>query len=158
MDGIRLRIKRRAFPSHGRVRINASRLTEIGIAEGESIDLINETSEKTVTVSVIADTMVGEGEVRVSEEDLKSLGLRDGGEVLIRRTVPLKEKATKAVQDTSKRLSEEASKLGTSVKKTAGDVKTGASKTADKIGKEAGKAGKKVKDAIDETRGRGKDL
>jgi hypothetical protein len=45
-----------------------------------------------------------------------------------------------------------------SIKKTAGDVKATAGKTADTIKKEAGKAGKKAKDALDATRGRGKDL
>ena len=78
MDNITLKIKKRAFPSHGRVRIHESRLTDLKIVNGDHIDLINETAKKTVTVTVISDTMVGKDEVRVSEEDLKSLGLKEG--------------------------------------------------------------------------------
>ena len=176
MEDLHLKIKKRAFPSHGRVRINSRLLPDLGIAEGDNVDLINEISKKTVSVSTIADTMVGAGEIRVSEDDLKSLGLKDGDDVLVRRTPPLKEKAAKAVEDTHKRLSEETKKLDTTlqkaagdvktsagktadtIKKTAGDVKVSAGKAADSIKKEAGKAGKKVKNVIDDTRGRGKDL
>ena len=93
MDNITLKIKKRAFPSHGRVRIHESRLTDLQIVNGDHINLINETAKKTITVTVIADTMVGKDEVRVSEEDLKSLGLKEGDDVLIKKSPGLKEKA-----------------------------------------------------------------
>ena len=95
MQEVRLTIKKRAFPSQGRVRLNVAHLPDLGIHEGEHVDLINEATKKTVTTSVIADTMVREGQVRVSEEDLKTLGLQDDEEVLVRKTPPLRRKDQK---------------------------------------------------------------
>jgi len=158
MAELHLKIRKRAFPSQGRVRINVGILPELGIADGDTVDLVNENTNKVVSASTIADTMVGTGEIRVSEEDLEALGLKDGEEALVKRAMPLKEKAAKVVDDTHKRLVEEEKKIDTSIKKTAGDVKATAGKTADTIKKEAGKAGKKAKDAFDATWGRGKDL
>ena len=126
MDNITLKIKKRAFPSHGRVRIHESRLTDLQIVNGDHIDLINETAKKTITVTVIADNMVGKGEIRVSEEDLKSLGLKEGDDVLIKKSLGLKEKASK----------------------TAGDVATGAKKAGSAVGKAAGGAVDTVKKKV----------
>jgi anaerobic selenocysteine-containing dehydrogenase len=126
MDNITLKIKKRAFPSHGRVRIHESRLTDLQIVNGDHIDLINETAKKTVTVTVISDTMVGKDEVRVSEEDLKSLGLKEGDNVSIKKSLGLKEKASK----------------------TAGDVSAGAKKAGAAVGKAAGSAADTVKKKV----------
>ena len=144
MQDVRLTIKKRAFPSHGRVRFNAAILSDLGINEGEHVDLVNEATKKSVTATVIADTMVREGQIRVSEEDLKTLGLSDNDEVLVRRTPPLKEKIGKAADDAHKSLSKGAKTLNSTVRKTAGDVKTGAAKSADTVKKETLKASDKV--------------
>ena len=140
MQDIRLTIKKRAFPSHGRVRLNTAILSDLGINEGEHVDLINESGKKSVTTTVIADTMVREGQIRVSEEDLKTIGLFDGDEVIVRKTPPLKEKIGKVVDDTHKSLTKGAKTLDDTVRKTAGDVKTGAAKSADTVKKETKKA------------------
>jgi len=50
MQEIELTIKKRAFPSKGRVRLHESKLTDLGIVNGDHVDLINETTKKTVTV------------------------------------------------------------------------------------------------------------
>lgn len=126
MDNLTLKIKKRAFPSHGRVRIHESRLTDLKIVNGDHIDLINETAKKTVTVTVISDTMVGKDEIRVSEEDLKSLGLKEGEEVSIKKSLGLKEKVTKG----------------------AGDVSAGAKKAGAAVGKAAGSAADTVKKKV----------
>jgi len=118
MENLRLKIKKRAFPSHGRVRLHESQLTDLKIVNGDHIDLINESAKKTVTVTVIADTMVGRDEIRVSEEDLKSLGLNDGEEVSIKKSLGLKEKVTKVGSD----VSAGAKKAGAAVGKAAGDT------------------------------------
>jgi ABC-type oligopeptide transport system ATPase subunit len=160
MADIKLKIKRRAFPSHGIVRINTSSLFDLDVVEGDPIDLINEGSGKTTTVTVIADTMVSSGEIRVSEADLNAIGLKDGDQVLVKKTPPLEEKVKKVVADASKSLSENIDRLNDSVKKTAGDVKAEAVKTAetvetgtkafaDKAGKAASDAKDKVKKHLD---------
>ena len=128
MQEVRLTIKKRAFPSQGRVRFNVAHLPDLGILEGEHVDLINESTKKTVTTSVIADTMVREGQIRVSEEDLKALGLQDEEEVLVRKTPPLEEKIKKAAADANKSFSKGLDKLDEKVKKTTGDVKASTAK------------------------------
>ncbi|MCX6692679.1 MAG: hypothetical protein NTW33_11695 [Methanoregula sp.] len=159
MDGLRFTIKERAFPSHGRVRLHESRLTELKIINGDPVDLINETSKKTVTVTVIADRMVDAGEIRVSAEDLQTLGLKDGSEVTVRKTPPLGEKVKKAADDANKSFSQGVKKLDGQFRKSAGDVKTGAAKTgetatatvkkaADSMGRIAGETSERVKKGL----------
>jgi anaerobic selenocysteine-containing dehydrogenase len=144
MEGLKLKIKKRAFPSHGRVRLHEFRLTDLKIVDGDYVDLINETMNKTVTVTVIADRMVGEDDIRVSEEDLKSLGLRDGDEVTIKKTLALQEKVKKAAGDANTSFSEGVKKLNEQMRNTAGEVKSGAAKTADTVKTEAKRAADKA--------------
>jgi hypothetical protein len=144
MQEVRLTLRKRAFPSQGRVRFNIAHLPDLGILEGDRVDLINETTKKSVTTTVIADTMVRQGQVRVSEEDLKALGLNDDDEVLVRKTPPLQEKIKKAAANAGTSLSKSAGKLDDAIRKTAGGVKTEAAETAVSAKKET----KKVSDRI----------
>jgi formylmethanofuran dehydrogenase subunit D len=137
MQEVRLTIKKRAFPSKGRVRLHESKLTDLGIVNGDHVDLINETTKKTVTVSVISDTMVGQDEIRVSEEDLKALGLKEGDEVPVKKSLGLKEKLGKSTADVS-----------AGAKKVGGDVATGAKKAGAAVGKAAGGAADTVKKKV----------
>ena len=137
MDTLTLRTKKRVFPSRGRVRMHESRLNELKIVNGDHVDLVNEAAKKTVTVTVIADTVVGRDEVRVSEEDLKSLGLKEGEDVSIRKSLGIKEKITKTTADVS-----------TGAKKVGGDVATGAKKAGAAVGKAAGDTATTVKKKV----------
>jgi formylmethanofuran dehydrogenase subunit D len=137
MENITLKIKKRAFPSHGRVRLHESRLTDLEIVNGDHVDLINEDAKKTVTVTVIADTMVGKDEIRVSEDDLNSLGLKEGNDVTIKKSLGIKEKASKTAGDVS-----------AGAKKVGGDVATGAKKAGAAVGKAAGGAADTVKKKV----------
>jgi hypothetical protein len=151
MKDVRLTIKKRAFPSQGRVRLNIAHLPDLGILEGEHVDLVNEATKKSVTTTVIADTMVRVGHVRVSEEDLKTIGLNDDDEVLVRKTPPMGEKIKKAAADANKSFSKGVDKLDEKVKKTAGDVKAGAAKAADTVKKETKKASDSLEKAAAKT-------
>ncbi len=144
MQEVRLTVKKRAFPSQGRVRLNVAHLPDLGILEGEYVDLINEATKKSVTTSVIADTMVREGQIRVSDEDLKTLGLQDDDEVLVRKTPPMEEKIKKAAAGASKSFSTGVGKFDEKVKKATGGVKAGAAKAADTVKKETKKASGKI--------------
>jgi predicted DNA-binding antitoxin AbrB/MazE fold protein len=104
---------------------------------GDRVDLVNETAKKTVTVTVIADTVVGRDEIRVSEEDLKSLGLKDGEEVSIKKSLGIKEKVSKTAGDVS-----------TGAKKVGGNVATGAKKAGAAVGKAAGDTATTVKKKV----------
>jgi formylmethanofuran dehydrogenase subunit D len=137
MQEIELTIKKRAFPSKGRVRLHESKLTDLGIVNGDHVDLINETTKKTVTVSVISDTMVGREEIRVSEDDLKALGLKEGDKVPVKKSLGLKEKLSKSTADVS-----------AGAKKVGSDVATGAKKAGASVGKAAGSAADTVKKKV----------
>ncbi|MDP3563341.1 MAG: hypothetical protein Q8R70_02505 [Methanoregula sp.] len=151
MKDVRLTVKKRAFPSQGRVRLNIAHLPDLGIHEGDHVDLVNETTKKTVTATVIADTMVRVGHVRVSEEDLKSIGLNDDDDVLVRKASPIQEKIKKAAADANKSFSAGVDKLDSKVKKTAVKVKAGAAKTAETVKKETKKASDSVGAAVAKT-------
>jgi hypothetical protein len=137
MQELRLTVKKRAFPSQGRVRLNIAHLPALGIREGERVDLVNETTKKSVTTAVIADNMVRQGQVRVSEEDLKTIGLLDDEDVLVRKAHPVQEKIKKAAADAGASIAKGAGKIEDAAKKTAGKVKTGAAKAAGSLKKEA---------------------
>jgi hypothetical protein len=169
MQEVRFTIKKRAFPSQGRVRLNIAHLPELGIREGEQVDLVNEATGKSVTAAVIADTMVREGQVRVSEEDLKTVGLHDDDDVLVRKTPPLKEKIKKVAADAGTSLSKGADTLSHAVRKTSDEVSTVSGKAAtglkketkkaaDSVGKAAAKTKKTVKKAVKKVTGTGNDL
>ena len=151
MQDVRLTIKKRAFPSHGRVRLNAAILPDLGVAEGGHVDLINEAAKKSASVTVIADSMVPAGQIRVSEEDLKTIGLSEGSEVLVRKSVALKEKLSKAAAEANASLEKEAKKIDAAAKKTAGEVSAGATSAAKTIKKETDKATKSIGKAVSKT-------
>jgi formylmethanofuran dehydrogenase subunit D len=137
MQEIELTIKKRAFPSKGRVRLHESKLSDLGIVNGDHVDLMNETTKKTVTVTVISDTMVGQDEIRVSEEDLKALGLKEGDKVPVKKSLGLKEKLGKGTADVS-----------AGAKKVGSDVAAGAKKAGASVGKAAGGAADTVKKTV----------
>ena len=137
MQEIELTIKKRAFPSKGRVRLHETKLTDLGIVNGDHVDLINETTKKTVTVTVISDTMVGIDEIRVSEDDLKALGLKEGDKVPVKKSLGLKEKLSKSSADVS-----------AGAKKVGSDVAAGAKKAGASVGKAAGGAADTVKKTV----------
>jgi hypothetical protein len=164
MQELRLTIRKRAFPSKGRVRLNIAHLDDLGIKDGENVDLVSEATGTCVTTIVVADTMVREGQVRVSAEDLEALGLEDNSEVLLRKTPPLQEKLKKAADNAGAAISKGAASLDKSVAKAAGDLKTEAGKAAgsvkkgagdasDRIGKAAKQTAKDVKDAVKKATG-----
>ena len=169
MQEVRLTIRKRAFPSEGRVRVNVAHLPALGIRDGDHVDLVNDATQKSVTTTVVADTLVQEGQIRVSVEDLEVLGLLDGSEVVVRKTPPLEEKLKQAATDAGKTISKGVESLDGAVRKTAGDVKTGAEKTAgvlkeetkkasDSLGKAAGKTADAVKKTVKNATGSDKDL
>lgn len=111
MKDVRLTARRRAFPSQGRVRINIAHLPVLEINDGDRVELINEATQKSVLTTAIADNQVREGQIRISDEDLRSLGLDDEAEVLVRGAPPLHEKIRKAASDKLTELETRARKL-----------------------------------------------
>lgn len=150
MKEVRLKIKKRAFPSHGRVRLNGSILTELGIQNGSSVNLINSATKKSVSVTVFTDTMVEKGHARVSEEDLKAVGLKEGDEVIIRVTPPLADRLKKSAEKASRTVSEQTGTLGKKAKQTAEHAKAGAGKAYEGASKATKEGVKKIKKKVTE--------
>lgn len=134
MQEVRLTTRKRAFPGRGRIRLNVAHLPALGIGEGERVDIVNEATGKTVTATVIADKQVREGQIRVSDEDLATLGLEEDTDVLVRRTTPLEEKVKRAVGSAT-----------TGAGKAAETIKKETKKAADSIGKKASQTAGEVK-------------
>jgi predicted DNA-binding antitoxin AbrB/MazE fold protein len=108
---------------------------DLEIQNGESVDLVNETTNKEHSVTVYTDSMVEKGQIRVSEEDLKKVGLKDGDNVIVRPTPALKEKLKKSTDEAAKSVKEGAGKVGESAKKVGGDISKGAKKTYESASK-----------------------
>ena len=89
------------------------------------MDPVNEATGACVTVSIVADTMVLEGQVRVSTEDLGTLGLNEGDTVLVRNTAPLNEKIRKAAEDAGTAARKHAAAIDRELSKKAQEVSEG---------------------------------
>ena len=144
---VRLTLKKRAYPSQGRVRFNIAHLTVIGIREGEHVDLVNEATKKSITATVIADTVVRPGQVRLSEEDLKILGLQDDDEILVRKTPPRQEKIKKD-SESGETAGQIAVEVKVAAQKTAGSLKKDSVKASAKAGTIAAKTVSKAKKQV----------
>jgi len=156
MKELRLIVNKRTFPSHGRVRINVHRLPDLEIARSDRLDLINEDTGKSISVAIIADSMVAENEIRISEEDLEALRAIKGDKVLVRKTLPMEERVMTAVKETENWVAGKTEEFDSSLRETAGEIMASAGKTTETIKKEAGNAGIKVKKAFARTQKKGK--
>jgi K+/H+ antiporter YhaU regulatory subunit KhtT len=122
-------------------------LGKLGAKEESKLEIVNEALDKSVTVTLFADSMVEEGYIRLSEEDLQSLGMSDGDTVIIRKKPPLTEEMRERAGEmrerageTVERVSEEIEKAGESVRKETEKARAGAARAADTVRERAGKA------------------
>ena len=81
MDEIELVAQKRAFPSRGRARINAEVLQKVGIEAGADIEISLPGTDKWISATAFADSLVESGFIRLSEEDLKDLGSEEGAKL-----------------------------------------------------------------------------
>ena len=125
--GIELAIQTRAFPSHGRGRVNESVLPVLGLKEGEAIEvykipLAEDEKPKKVTITIYADTMVEKGVIRMSPEDIAKLSAAEGEVVNVQRKVPITEALSKKASQTGKAVHEGAGHVGETIEKGAKDI------------------------------------
>jgi len=139
MEGIEVKVQKRAFPSRGRARIHTSLLSDLAVKEGDSIEVA--AGEKVVKLGAFADSMVAEGVVRMDPEDMKKIGVEDGATVVVRRVTPLMEKLKKDTKGTTDKISKGASDVG-------GKISTGAKDIGGKVSKGAGSAAESVKKTV----------
>jgi len=154
MDEVKLKVQKRAVPSHGRARLHTSMLTELGVQEGSKLEIINEPMSKKVTVTLFADSLVEEGYIRLSAEDLDALGLYEGDIVAIRRKPPISEQVRKEAAEAAERVTAEVGKAGEKVEEAAGRVAEKIETGVDRAGKEVGEAAGTVKEEVVKAYGR----
>jgi hypothetical protein len=139
MEGIEVKVQKRAFPSKGRARIHTSLLSDLAVEEGGAIEIA--AGEKVVKLGAFADSMVAEGVVRMDPEDMKKLGVDEGATVVVRRVTPIMEKLKKDTKGTEEKIAKGAKDVG-------GKVSKGAGSAAESVKKGAGSAAETVKKTV----------
>ncbi len=143
-----MKIRKRAVPSRGRARLHTAMLSQLGVQEESKLEIVNEAVNKSVTVTLFADSMVEEGYIRLSEEDLTALGMAEDDVVVIRKKPPLAERIRKETEEAAERISEEAERVGETVRKEVGEAREAAERAADTVKeKAAGAYGRIVEEA-----------
>lgn len=137
-----MKIQERAFPSRGRARLNEVYLTQLGIKEGDEVDLFKEPSSKPVAVTVFADTLVDEGYIRLSTEDIANIGVAPGTTITVKKRPPLADRVKKGAKDSAESVRISA--------KGAADTIRGRAKEAEKDLKESTSA---AKDTLEKSTG-----
>jgi bifunctional DNA-binding transcriptional regulator/antitoxin component of YhaV-PrlF toxin-antitoxin module len=149
MESIELRIQQRAFPSKGRARLHESLLGKLGLKEGDEVELTVEKSAKPVVVTVFADSLVDEGYIRLSTEDIAKLGTAPGTMVTVKKRPPLGDRMKKGAGDTAESVKSGAAQGSEAIKsgahKASEGIKSGASSAKQSIEKGADSVAKKVK-------------
>ncbi len=79
VDEIKLRVVSSPIKFGGRARINEKTLGETGIDEGSLVVISSD--KKDILVSIYSDMLIDEGLVKLREEDMRKLNVKEGGEV-----------------------------------------------------------------------------
>lgn len=89
MEDLTLTVKKRAFPSQGRARMNAATLKKIGVDEREDLDVGTTGKDRWITVAAFSDSTVRQDTIRLSTDDLAALGVEEGASVIVKKALPL---------------------------------------------------------------------
>lgn len=123
MKSITLKIQERAFPSRGRARINEAHLKSLGISEGDSVEVSAGADKKPVVVTVFADTLVEEGYIRLSPEDIAKAGAMAGASVTVTRVPPVSERVKKTADQAKKTVERDVKKAKEVISKKSSEAK-----------------------------------
>jgi uncharacterized protein with PhoU and TrkA domain len=168
MEEVTLQAVQRAMPGHGRARINNSLLDQLGIGDNDEVDVVTPAGSH-ITVTVFADSLVDAGDIRLSQEDLKTLGIESGTRVVVRRKVPVAEQVKSAAYDLKDRTVKGIKGIEDAVSEKAADLKEGAAtatrdiaekgrELSSKIAEEVAPLGERISEAGRETAARIADL
>ncbi|OPX70095.1 MAG: hypothetical protein A4E36_00676 [Methanoregulaceae archaeon PtaB.Bin009] len=150
MDSVKLKVQERAFPSRGRARLHKSYLSQLGIKEGDDVEISLGEEAKPVVVAVFADTLVEEGHIRLSPEDIAAIGAAPGSSVIVTRRPPLADRVKTGAETTAEKVkggaAQAAEKIRGGAPEAAGKVKESATQAAEKVKEGASQAAEKVKE------------
>ena len=144
MEEVTLQAVKRAMPGHGRARIHQKLLSMLGVDDQTEVE-VSTNAGASLTLTVFADDLVEDGTIRISGEDLKKLDIPDGGQVRIRRKVPLDEQIKTVAGTAAEQIRGGAQEFSTKISETGGKIQKGASETADKVGTKTRELTEKVK-------------
>lgn len=144
-----MKIQKRAVPSHGRARLHKSMLSELGAQEGNKLELINDAENKSVTVTLFADSLVEEGYIRLSAEDIESIGLQEGDTVVIRKKPPLPDQVRREAGEAAELISEGIERVGERAGEAAARVSEGMGKAGDRVGEAADRISEGIETRVD---------
>ncbi len=82
LDNLTLQAKESPVKFRGRARINQKNLDDIGISEGSLAVLSS--NEKDILINIFSDELVDEKNIIIRGEDMRKLGISEGGSVKIR--------------------------------------------------------------------------
>lgn len=106
MEDLKLKVQKRAFPSHGRSRVHVSVIEKLGLGEHDSLDVGVPDTNRWITVTAYGDSIVPQDTIRLSGEDITALGVNDGGQVAVRKTPPLTDQVRQAAKKTAGQVAE----------------------------------------------------
>ena len=94
----------------------------LGVKEGEAIELKNvpyseDQKPKKITLTIYADTMVEEGAIRISPQDVAKLAVAEDVIVHVQRKVPLTEKISLKMGMAGNSVKEGAEDMGESIER-----------------------------------------
>jgi hypothetical protein len=89
MEDLALNVQKRASPSLERARVNVAVFEKLGVDERGDLDVGMTGKDRWITVAAYSDSTVGEGTIRLSEDDLAALGVDDGTGVVVKKALPL---------------------------------------------------------------------
>jgi hypothetical protein len=69
--------------------VNAAILKKIGVDEREDLDVGSAEKNRWITVAAFSDSTVGEDTIRLSHDDIATLGIEEGALVIVKKALPL---------------------------------------------------------------------
>ncbi len=148
MDEVVLKVQKRAVASRGRARLNKSMLAALDAREESKLEIVNQAMNRSVTVTLFADSLVEEGYIRLSEEDLEALGLKEEDTVVIRKKPPLPEKIKGKAEEAAEIVSEGIGKAGEAARREVSRAKAETVEAAGTVRGEIVKAYGKVVEEV----------
>jgi hypothetical protein len=145
MEQIELIAQKRAFPSRGRARIHGDDLSKLDLGEGAAVEISIPDMERWVAVTAYVDSLVDRGTIRLSEEDLKTIGADAGSKLRVRKKPPVTEQIRTTVQGAASSVSSGIGKAGEAIRGASPEsISTGAKETAAGVSASLGKAGESI--------------
>ncbi len=147
MEEVTLRAIQRAMPGNGRARVHNSLLSAIGIEDKTEVEVVTPDGSS-LTLTVFADSLVEQGQIRISQDDLKKLGITDGVDVKVRRKIPVSEQVKDAAEELAGKISKGAKEIGDTLSEKTVGIREGTTQAAQEIQEKAREVSAKIAEEV----------